>query len=114
MQKSEKLLQFTYAISIAFFIVSLIGNIVDLTHLSNILLFFFLAVTGVILLTLGLFKFQKGLGSGLTLAGLGCLLWGSKPYLRNLDDNLRFVLALGMLLIVGYALYRLQRQEQGK
>ncbi|MFA5998919.1 MAG: hypothetical protein WC747_02800 [Candidatus Babeliales bacterium] len=114
MQRSEKVLQIAYAISIAWLISTLMANIADLTHLENLPLFFFLGGVGAILLVLGLFKFQKGLGAGLALAGLSCVLWGSAPYLRELGDNLRFVLAFGMLIIVGYALYRLQRQEQGK
>ena len=114
MQKTEKVVHGVYALSIAelcFFIVSEVANYLALSHVA---LFVYCGILGGVLLVLGLFVFRKGLGLGLTLAGIWCEFQGSFFYWRNMTDLLRFLLASGTLLIIGYALYRLQHQKQGK
>lgn len=115
MQNSLKILHLSYAVSIAILFDSLMLNIakyasLDIGTQSGLL---FLGISGAFLIILGLFKFQKGLSFGLTFGGILCVGQGALPLFNKVADLNRFILALVVLIIVMYALYRLREQEKG-
>ncbi|MCX5924361.1 MAG: hypothetical protein NTZ68_02990 [Candidatus Dependentiae bacterium] len=111
MRLPEKALHVTYAITITWLINSLVTSTVDLAQIKDITLFIFLGAIGATLLFLGLFKTQSGLSAGLVISGITCSLRASYKYLFYSTLYLKFVLALAMLLMTGYALYKLQTEE---
>jgi hypothetical protein len=110
MENTQKVVQASYALSIVVLGYFVISQVARYLQFNSEQLFLYLAVIGSILLALGLFKFKKGLGFGLVLTGIWSLIHGSLPFWGKVTDLLRFSLAFFALLIIGYALYRLQRQ----
>ena len=114
MEFSEKFLHSSYAVSIMVLCTSLLLRISNYLDFGADSTFAFMGSVGVLLLILGLFKFSRGLGFGLTLAGIVSVLWGSRPLWHKISDELRFVAALVVLIIIVYALYRMMSQNKGK
>jgi len=110
MQKTEKIIQGSYALSIAVLGYFIIEQVARYLELGSMQLFIYLGIVGCVLLTLGMFQFKKGLGFGLVITGMWCLVHGSFPFWWQMTDMFRFVLACAALLIVGFAMYRLHRQ----
>ena len=110
MENTQKVVQASYALSIVVLGYFVIEQVARYFRFGSTQLFLYLAVIGCVLLALGMFKFKKGLGFGLVLTGMWSLISGSLPYWGEVTDLLRFSLAFLALLIIGYALYRLQRQ----
>lgn len=104
-----KHLMYVVAIVVLFNVsISMIAEHGKFGNLGNILLFGGLGVTA---LALGLFRFQKSLSYGLTLAGAWCSGQIFYYYKINLTDAVRFGVALCMLMIVLYALYVLRQKQ---
>lgn len=110
MESTQKVVQASYALSIAVLGYHVIEQVARYFQFGSTQLFLYLAVIGCVLLALGMFKFKKGLGFGLVLTGMCSLINGSLPFWGKMTDLLRFALAVAALLIVGYALYRLRHQ----
>lgn len=114
MEFSEKFLHKSYAASIVILFTSLLTSISAYLSLSPNFAFAFMGSIGIVLLVLGLFKFSKGLGSGLALAGIVSILWGSRSLWSKVSDEIKFLASLVVLIIIVYALYRMMSQNQGK
>ncbi len=110
MQNTEKVIQGSYALSIAVLGYFIIAQVAGYLEFGSMQLFLYQGIIGCMLLALGMFRFAKGLGFGLVLTGMWCLVQGSFPFWGTMTDLPRFALACAALLIVGYALYRLRRQ----
>lgn len=114
MDSSEKFLQNAYALCIALMLPSVIGDFLQYTQQGETISFVIMALFGFLFLFLGLFAFQKGLGVGLTLAGISCGIRGSAPYWHKISDVAKFAVALLMLFVVLWTLYRMMSKEEVK
>lgn len=114
MDSAEKFLQNAYAICIALMLPSVINNFAQYLQFDETISFIVMASAGFVLLFLGLFTFQKGLGVGLTLAGVSCGIYGSAPYWHKISDVAKFGVALLMLFVVLWTLYRMMSKQEVK
>lgn len=90
-------------------VIAMIARHFAFDHLGNILLF---VIVGIGALILGLFKFKKSLGFGLSIAGLFSLIYSASYYQLKLANELKFLVSLMMLGVVLYAWYLLHNKNR--
>lgn len=106
----DRFRQIGFALSIIYFFNNFLqafAQFLDLSDVLKVIVFGFFGISAVLL---GLFKFHKGLSFGLVVGGVLLTRAAWLSYHFKLTELLQFLIALFLLVLLSFALYRLARK----